>query len=100
MRMVSVLRGALLFAVLLAALTLVIWRQGRARAVLTKLDRIRMERAVAEAERAALERGIAELESRGRVVAAARRRLDMHVPTGAEIVILPIDTAPAAPERK
>lgn len=79
-------------AVLLASLSLVAWRQGRALEVLAGLDRIRSERTLAEAEKAELERRIEYLESRGRVVPEARERLGMHTPESSEIVILPVET--------
>lgn len=92
----GVIRVALGFAALLASLSLVIWRQSRALEVLRALDGVRRERAVVEAERAALLQRIRRLESRSRVVAEAGERLGMHVPTGAEIVILPIGAASGA----
>ncbi len=84
------LRAALGFAVLLAALSFVVRRQSRALDVLRGLDGVRAERAMAESERAELQRRVQTLESRTRVVAAARERLGMHVPDGTEIVILPL----------
>ena len=84
------IRLALSFAALLAALTLVIWRQSQALDTLRALDKIRDERALAEAERSDLLRRIEQLESRAHVVVAARERLGMRVPAGAEIVILPL----------
>lgn len=96
----GVIRTALAFAVLLGSLSLVIWRQGRALEALRALDEVRQERAVLEAERASLAQRIQRLESRGRVVADAAERLEMHVPTGAEIVILPMRPDPAAGGRR
>lgn len=84
------LRVALVFAGLLASLSLVVRRQSHALQVLRGLDTVRAERAMAEAEKADLQRRLQHLESRSRVVAAARERLGMHVPTGNEIVILPL----------
>ncbi len=84
------LRLALLFATLLASLSLVVWRQSRALDVLRQLDGLRAQRAMAESEKAELQRRIQTLESRARVVSAARERLGMHVPGGSEIVILPL----------
>jgi len=74
---------------LLAALSLITWRQSRALEALAELDQVRRERALAESERAALHRRIQGLESRSRVVPEARRRLGMHTPDVTEIVILP-----------
>lgn len=90
------IRAALLLALLLGSLTLVVWRQSHALTVLRELEAVRRERAVEEARRSALSRRVEELESRGRVSAAARERLGMRVPTGSEIVILPLaEPAPA-----
>lgn len=84
------IRLALCFAALLAALTLVIWRQSLALETLGELDRLRDARALAEAERSDLIRRIEHLESRAVVVTAARERLGMRVPSAHEIVILPL----------
>jgi len=84
------IRLALAFAALLASLTLVIWRQSRALDVLRAMDSMRSTRVIVEAERGELTRRIQTLESRGRVVADARDRLAMHVPSANEIVILPL----------
>ena len=89
------IRLALAFAALFAALTMVIYRQSRALEVLRASDELRGARVVAEAERAELLRRIQGLESRARVVADARDRLGMHVPSADEIVILPL-TRPAS----
>lgn len=88
------IRLALAFAALLGSLTLVIYRQSRALEVLRGMDQVRSARVIAEAERSELLRNIQMLESRARVVADARDRLGMHVPSAEEIVILPLN-APA-----
>lgn len=88
---------ALGFAALLAALSLVVWRQSRALETLRALEELRGERALVEAGHWELRRRIEQLESRARVEPAARKELGMHVPRGREIVILPVD-GPAAPE--
>jgi cell division protein FtsL len=80
---------ALAFAALLASLSLVTWRQSRALEALADLDRARRERSLAESDRVELDRRIQYLESRGRVVPEARRRLGMHTPDGSEMVLLP-----------
>jgi hypothetical protein len=72
-------RAGLAVAVLLAALSLVTWRQGRALEALTVLDRVHRDLTLAEAERTELVRRIRHLESRGRVVQEARDRLGMHI---------------------
>jgi hypothetical protein len=74
---------------LLGALGLVVWRQGRALEALAQLDGTRREKALLVADQAELERRIQVLESRTRVVPAARRVLGMRTPGAAEIVILP-----------
>ena len=89
-----VIRAALLLAGLLASLTLVVWRQSHALSVLREMDAVHQQRIVEEARRASLARRVEELESRARVSVAARERLGMRVPTGGELVILPM-TAPA-----
>lgn len=81
-------RVALAVAFLLASLSLVAWRQSRAFETLTRLDELRSETSLARAERAELVRRAGYLESRGRVVPAARERLDMHLPEASEIVYL------------
>ena len=85
------IRLALCFAALLAALTMVIWRQSLALATLRELDSLRDARALAEAERSDLVRRIEQLESRAAVVSAAQTRLGMRVPSANEIVILPLN---------
>lgn len=97
MKRPPVIRLALLFLALLGSLTLVVWRQSRALEMLRELEAVRAERVVEEARRGSLARRVEELESRGRVSAAARDRLGMRLPTGAELVILPLgDLRPAA----
>ena len=88
------IRLALCFALLLSALTLVIWRQSLALETLSALDGLRDARAIAEAERSELNRKIEKLESRASVVAAAGARLGMRVPSANEIVILPLHNRP------
>lgn len=82
-------RVALAVAFLLASLSLVAWRQGRALETLARLDELRREVEVARAERTELLRHARYLESRARVVPAARERLGMHLPDATEIVYLP-----------
>ena len=85
-----VIRTALLFAVLLASLTMVVWRQSRALEVLRQLDEVRRARVVEEARRSALLRRVEQLESRARVSEVAHERFGMRLPEGDEIVILPL----------
>lgn len=84
------IRLALSFAALLGSLTLVIWRQSRALEMMRSIESMRSARVIAEAERNELIRKIQGLESRTRVVADARDRLGMHVPSATEIVIVPL----------
>lgn len=84
---VIVVAGWLL--VLLAALSLVTWRQTRGVAMERELRTLESERSLVEAERVSLSRRIEELGSRSRVVRVARERLGMHLPEDDEIVFLP-----------
>lgn len=77
---------ALAFALLLAALSLVTWRQNRALESLAALDEVRFELSLAEARRAELVRNIRYLESRGRVVAEARE-LGLHVSEETHVLV-------------
>lgn len=88
MRMGGVGATALAVAALLAALSLVTWRQARALEALQVLDAVERELSLVEAERADLHRRIQTLESRGRVVPAARDRLGMRTPSSGEIILL------------
>ncbi len=87
-RLSTPLRAALSVAALLASLSFVAWRQGRALQELTELERIRNEISLARAEQAALVRRIQYLESRGRVVPEAAERLGLHNPVASEQVLL------------
>lgn len=92
------IRTALLFALLLGSLTLVVWRQSRALSELRELDAVKRDRVVEEARRSALVRRVEQLESRARVSEVARERFGMRLPSGREIVILPLHgPAPVAP---
>jgi cell division protein FtsL len=92
-----VIRLALLFAAFLGSLSLVVWRQSQALELLRSIDSLRRERAVEEARRTELVRQVDALESRSRIVGLAADRFGMRVPTGDEIVLLPLTTRPAAP---
>jgi cell division protein FtsL len=85
-----VIRGGLLFLLLLGSLTLVVWRQSRALEMQRALEVVRRERVVEESRRTALLRRVEQLESRTRVSDAARARMGMRLPSGQEIVILPM----------
>ena len=79
---------ALGFAVLLAALSAVVWRQSRALESLRTTELLRDESALLEAQRAQLSHRIQELEARERVLRVADARLGMRVPGSEEIVLL------------
>lgn len=81
---------------LLGSLTMVVWRQSRALEMQRALESVRAERVLEESRRSSLMRRVEQLESRGRVSEAAVARLGMRLPTGEEIVILPLG-APILP---
>jgi len=81
-------RIAVTLVLLLASLGFVTWRQSRALETLATLDELRRSTSVARAQVVELDREIQFLESRARVVPAARSRLSMHTPDGSELVIL------------
>jgi cell division protein FtsL len=82
------LRWTLALSCLLTALVLVTWRQSRALEVLARLDGLRTDVSLVEAEIVELERSIQLLESRLRVVPAAQAQLGMRLPAATEQVIL------------
>jgi cell division protein FtsL len=80
---------ALLLIGFLLVATGVIWRRsyGIARSrELTELDKRRVQ---LEARRAQLESEIRDLSSRARLAPIVEQRLQMHVPTDSQVVILP-----------
>lgn len=82
-------RLALLLAGFLLVATGVIWRRsyGIARSrELTELDKRRVQ---LDARRAQLESEIRDLASRARLAPVVEQRLQMHVPTDSQVVILP-----------
>lgn len=79
---------ALAIVLLLASLSLVTWRQTRARALYQTLDSLRGTQEVLRAEIRALETEIVHLESRGRIEEAAEARLDLHRSTTEERIEL------------
>ena len=88
MRLSGPLMTVLTAALLLAGLSLVTWRQSRALESLAELDHLRREISLLTSERHELENRIQILESRGRVVPAARDHLDMRTPNAGEIILL------------
>lgn len=82
-------RVAVAVATLLASLSLVAWRQSRALETLAELDRVQRDRILASVEAEELHARIQHLESRARMVPAARERLGMKMPDASQIVYLP-----------
>ncbi len=80
--------AALGFAGLLAALSLVTWRQSRAFEALAELDRLEKSLSLAESERTELLRLIQGLDNRTRISSVAQERLGMHRPDASEMVLL------------
>jgi cell division protein FtsL len=83
-------RLVLLLALVLASLALVVGRQTRGVALQREIRGLESDRAVAETERLALQTRIQSLQSRARVVRAARERLGMHLPADSEVVLVPL----------
>lgn len=75
---------------LLAALSVVTWRQSRGVEMEAALRAVESQRALAEAERVTHTARIEELRSRARVVSVARERLGMKVPDDGDIVFLQV----------
>ena len=77
-------------ALFLAGLSLVAWRQSRAREALAELDGIRREISLIHQERNELMNRIQSLESRSRITREAEERLGMRLPSDSlgEIVLL------------
>lgn len=84
------LRMAGLLLLVLAALSLVVWRQTEGVALQREIRGLEGERAIAEAERLELETRIQALQSRARVIRVARQRLGMHLPADSEVVLVPL----------
>lgn len=77
---------------LLAALSLVTWRQIRGVEMERALRELETQRGIAESERVAASRRVEELRSRIRIVRVAEEQLGMHLPEDREIIFLPIVT--------
>ncbi|GMR13497.1 MAG: hypothetical protein BMS9Abin29_1707 [Gemmatimonadota bacterium] len=78
-------------ALLLAALSVVVWRRSRTLEALALSETLNREISLAEAELTELQRRIQHLESYGRVVLETRERLGMKTAGAEDIVILPGD---------
>ena len=90
-------RGRLLALALLGFLlvaTGVIWRRSYGIARSRDLNELEKRRVQLEARRAQLESEIRELSSRARLAPIVEQRLQMHVPTDSQVVILPRPTPP------
>jgi len=82
------IRLAASVAVLLAALSAVVWRQSRTLEVLASSESVSREISLAEAELTELQRRIQQLEGYGRIVLETRERLGMKTAAAEDIVIL------------
>ncbi len=82
---------ALSVAALFAALSVVAWRQGGAREVMTEREDVRESIALETEERSTLLDEIRHLESRRRVVTDARDRLGLRIPDASDVVLFPVD---------
>ena len=89
-RLSGVLTLTLSVAAFLAALSLVAWRQGRAREVMVERELVREEIALETEVRAELLGKIRHLESRRRVVRDAELLLGLRVPDAVDLVLLPV----------
>jgi cell division protein FtsL len=83
-------RAALAMAALLASLSVVAWRQGRAFEVQGELEAMRTQVSMARSEQHQLERDIRVLTSRERIVRAAGERLGLRPAAGDQVRILPM----------
>lgn len=83
-------RAALAMAAILAALSLVAWRQGQAFEVRRELEDLRTQVSMARSEMHSLEGDIRHLSSRERIVRAARERLGLRQPAG-RVRIISVD---------
>ena len=80
--------GGLLVGFVIVA-TAVIWRRGFGVARAKELQELERQRAQLEAERTSLARRIAEGTGRATLGGVAERKLDLHVPTDSQIIVLP-----------
>lgn len=87
-RLPGVIAVAGWLVLLLAALSLVTWRQSRGVEMEIALRAIEIERGIAEAERVTVTAQVEELRSRARVLRVGRERLGMRLPEDQDIVFL------------
>lgn len=83
-------RGLGWVLLLLAAFSVVPWRQSRGIALERELRAVEAELAVVETERVALTQEIHELASRARILRVARERFGMALPADSQLVLLPV----------
>lgn len=86
----ALLRAGGLLLLLLASLSVVVWRQTRGVALQREIRALQAERAIAESERLRLSTRIQSLQSRARIVRVARERLEMRLPADSQVVLLPL----------
>jgi cell division protein FtsL len=82
---------AICVACLLVALSVVAWRQGRAREVITERERLHTEIVFEQDERTELEQRIRYLESRRRIRTLAEEMLDLRQPKDGEFDFLTLE---------
>lgn len=97
-RLPGVIAVAGWLVLLLAALSLVTWRQARGVEMESRLRELEVERGIAEAERVAQTARLELLRSRSRIVRVARERLGMRLPQDSDIVFLEA-SVPSSPAR-
>lgn len=85
---------------LLGSLSLVVWRQGRGAALQREIRALETEHAIAESERLRLTGRIQTLSSRARILAVARDRLGMRLPTDREVMLIPLVVDPPEEEEE
>jgi cell division protein FtsL len=94
-------RGRAVVALLLCAFVLaaaaVVWRRTVGMSRGRALDALAQRRLELQAQRAKLEGDIRESASRARLAPQAERRLNMHVATDSQYVILPRPSAQSTP---
>lgn len=92
-------RGRLALALLgfLLIATGVIWRRSHGIARSRDLQELDRRRVQLEARRAQLESEVRDLSSRAKLAPIVERRLQMHVPTDSQVIILPRPRRERAP---
>ena len=83
-------RAALAMAALLASLSLVAWRQGRAYEAREALEELRTELALSRSSQLELKGEIRFLTSRERIRRVAEARLGLKAPSG-QVIVVPVE---------